>query len=92
METGEDWYNDAGHDLHLVDLLFQSHIQTACWMSQRVDRFPNRDRVLERLMAEGLFDCREPDHEHIAEMRANWLSVALTERVLERVENVEGRV
>ena len=57
-----------------------------------MDRFPNRDRVLERLMAEGLFDRREPDHEHIAEMRANWLSVALTEWVLERVENVEGRV
>ena len=92
MESTEDWYNDAGHNLHLVDLLFQSRIQTARWMSQRVDRFPNRDRVLERLMAEGLFNRREPDHEHIAEMRANWLSVALTERVLEHVENVEGRV
>ena len=92
METGEDWYNDAGRDLHLVDLLFQSRIQTACRMSQRVDRFPNRDRVLERLMAEGLFNRHEPDHEHIAEMRANWLSVALTEQVLERVENVEGQV
>ena len=92
METGEDWYNDTGCDLHLVDLLFQSHIQTAHQMSQWVDHFPNQDRVLERLMAEGLFDRREPDHEHIAEMRANWLSVALTERVLERVENVEGQV
>ena len=83
MEAGEDWYNDAGRDLHLVDLLFQSRIQTARHMSQRVDCFPNRDRVLERLMAKGLFNRREPDHEHIAEMRANWLSVALTERVLE---------
>ena len=92
MESGEDWYTHAGRDLHLVDLLFQARIQTARQMSQRVDRFPNRDRVLERLMAEGLFNRREPDHEHIAEMRANWLSVALTERVLERVENVEGRV
>ena len=92
MEVGEDWYNDARHDLHLVDLLFQSRIQTARQMSQWVDHFPNRDRVLERLMAEGLFNRREPDHEHIAEMRANWLSVALTERVLEHVENVEGRV
>ena len=92
METGEDWYNDAGRDLHLVDLLFQSRIQTARRMSQWVDRFPNRDGVLECLMAEGLFDRREPDHEHIAEMQANWLSVVLTEWVLERVENVEGRV
>ena len=65
METGEDWYNDAGRDLHLVDLLFQSRIQTARRMSQRVDRFPNRDRVLECLMAEGLFNRREPDHGHI---------------------------
>ena len=92
MESGEDWYNHAGRDLHLIDLLFQARIQTARRMSQHVDRFPNRDQVLERLMAEGLFDCREPDHVHIAEMRANWMSVALTERVLERVENTEGRV
>ena len=92
MEGDGDWYNHAGRDLHLIDLLFQARIQTARRLSQRVDRFPNRDRVLERLMAEGLFDRREPDHVHIAEMRANWLSVALTERVLERIENVEGRV
>ena len=92
MEGDGDWYNHTGRDLHVVDLLFQSRIQTARHMSQHVDRFPNRDRDLERLMAEGLFDCQEPDHVHIAEVQANWLSVALTERVLERVENVEGRV
>ena len=88
MEGDGDWYNHAGRDLHLVNLLFQSRIQTARRMSQCVDRFPNQDRVLERLMAEGLFNRREPDHVHIAEVRANWLLVALTERV----ENVEGRV
>ena len=43
-------------------------------------------------MAEGLFDRREPDHVHIAEVRANWMLVALTERMLERVENTEERV
>ena len=43
-------------------------------------------------MVEGLFNHQEPDHIHIAEMWANWLSVVLTERVLERIENVEGRV
>ena len=79
-------------DLHLIDLLFQSRIQTARCMSQHVDRFPNQDWVLEWLMVEGLFNRRELDHVHITEMRANWLSVVLTERVLERVENVEGRV
>ena len=47
MESGDDWYNHAGRDLHLIDLLFQARIQTARRMSQRVDRFPNRDRVLE---------------------------------------------
>ena len=92
MESGEEWYTHAGRDLHLVNLLFQAHIQTACRMSQHVDRFPNRDRVLERLMAEGLFDQCEPDHIHIVEVCANWLSVVLTEQVLERVENLEGRV
>ena len=92
MESREEWYTHAGHDLHLVDLSFQAHIQTARRMSQWVDRFPNRDRVLERLMAEGLFDRREPDHVHIMEVHANWLSVALMERVLEQIENLEGRV
>ena len=43
-------------------------------------------------MAEGLFDHRKPDHIHIAKVHANWLSVALTEWVLERVENLETRV
>ena len=43
-------------------------------------------------MAESLFDCRDPDHVHIAEMHANWMLVALMEWVLERVENTEGRV
>ena len=56
MEGDGDWYNHASRDLHLINLLFQSQIQTACCMSQRVDRFPNWDWVLERLMAEGLFD------------------------------------
>ena len=83
MESGEDWYNHTGRDLHLVDLLFQARIQTAHRMSQRVERFPNRDRVLERLMVESLFDCHNLDHVHIAEMCANWISVALMERVLE---------
>ena len=92
MESGDNWYNHAGHDLHLINLLFQAHIQTAHRMSQCVDCFPNQDRVLERLMAEGLFDRQEPDHDHIAEVCANWMSVVLTERVLERVENTEGRV
>ena len=43
-------------------------------------------------MAESLFDRQDPDHVHIAEMHANWMSVALTEWVLERVENTKGRV
>ena len=57
MESDGDWYNHTGRDLHLINLLFQSCIQTAHCMSQHMDRFPNQDRVLERLMAEGLFDC-----------------------------------
>ena len=92
MENDEGWYHHAGRDLHLINPLFQACIQMARRMSQRVDCFPNRDRVLEWLMVEGLFDHQEPDHVHIAEMWANWMSVALMERVLERVENLETRV
>ena len=43
-------------------------------------------------MAEGLFDCWEPDHIHVAEVCANWMLVVLIEQVLERVENLEMRV
>ena len=68
METGEDWYTNTSHNLYLVDLLFQAHIQTAHRMSQQVDHFPNQDRVLECLMAESLFDCCELDYFHITEM------------------------
>ena len=71
METDQDWYTHTSRDLHLVDLLFQACIQTARRVSQRVDHFPNRDRVLERLMAEGLFDCQDPDHVNIAKVHAN---------------------
>ena len=92
MENDEDWYTHASCNLHLVNLLFQAHIQTAHWMSQCVDCFPNQDRVLECLMAKGLFDWHKPDHIHIAEVHANRLSVVLMERVLERVENLETRV
>ena len=56
MEGEGDWYNHASQDLHLINLLFQLRIQTPCRMSQCVDRFPNQDRVLERLMVEGLFN------------------------------------
>ena len=92
MDNEEGWYTHAGRNLHLVNLLFQARIQTTRRMSQRVDRFPNQDRTLERLMVEGLFDCRDLDFRDISEMCANWMSVALMERVLERVENLEGQV
>ena len=92
METGDEWYHHAGWDLQLADLLFQARIQTACRLSQRVELFPRRDQVLERLMSEGLFDRREPDIPQSGEEQAMWLLVAMTERVLERVENLESRV
>ena len=43
-------------------------------------------------MSEGLFDRCKPDHVQVGEERAMWLSVVLTERVLERVENLESQV
>src|SRR5882724_2656641 len=54
-EENDQWYHDTGADLHPRDFLFQARIQTARRLSQRAVRFPSRDRVLERLLEEGMF-------------------------------------
>ena len=54
----ESWFKDAGEELHTSDFILLTRMQTARRMSQRASRFPGRDMVLERLMAEGTFDRR----------------------------------
>jgi hypothetical protein len=87
---GESWYQHAGEDLYLHDLLFQVRIQTARRASQRVRRFPLRDRVLDRLIEEGTFDRRGVTTPNASEEVAMQHSSAMVQRLLMRVEHCQG--
>ena len=76
----------------MSDFVLQARMQTACRMSQRAARFPGRDMVLERLMAEGTFDRRDPNLLHTAEAFAMQHASAMVNRVLMRVEHLESEV
>ena len=57
---GEDWYHDEANDLHLRDFIWFAWMQTACRMRDWGTRVRNIDRVLDRLLVEGIFDREEP--------------------------------
>ena len=86
------WYHNEGQDLHQRDFLFLARIQTARRMQQRVERFPDRDRVLERLMEEGTFDRRDPNMPDVREELAMAHSSAMVQRLLMRIERIEREV
>ena len=88
----ESWFKDAGEELHTSDFILLTRMQTARRMSQRASRFPGRDMVLERLMAEGTFDRREPNVLHTAEAFAMQHASAMVNRVLMWVEHLESEV
>ena len=83
-----DWYHDEGQDLHQRDFIFLARMQTACRMQQRVEQFPDRDRVLEPLMEEGTFDRRDPAVPDVREELAMAHSSAMAQRLLMRVEKL----
>ena len=87
-----NWYHDEGQDLHQCDFLFLARMQTAHRMQQRVERFPDRDRVLERLMEEGTFDHCNPDMPDTREELAMAHSSAMVQRLLMHIERVEREV
>ena len=87
-----DWYHDEGQDLHQRDFIFLARMQTAHRMQQRVERFPDRDQVLERLMEEGTFDRRDPDVPDVREELAMAHSLAMVQRLLMHVEKLEKQV
>jgi hypothetical protein len=89
---GNDWFRDAGEDLHLSDFVFLARMQTARRMSQRVSRFPQRDLVLERLLAEGTFDRVRDNPLHAGEAFAMNHASAMVNRILMRVEKLEDDV
>ena len=92
-ETANDlWYSQLGDDLFYRDFIFQNHLQSARRMAQRMDRFPARDRILERLILEGTFDREESGLQNDAEENAIHHATAMCQRLLMRIEDLEGSV
>ena len=87
-----NWYYDEGQDIYQRDFIFLARMQTAHHMQQRVERFPDQDRVLERLMEEGTFDRRNPDVSDVWEELAMAHSLAIVQRLLMHVERIEKEV
>ena len=87
-----NWYGDVGQDLHQRDFIFLARMQTARRLEQHVSRFLDQDKVLERLLEEGMFDHRDPDMSDAREELAMAHSSAMVQHLLMRVEKLEGRV
>jgi hypothetical protein len=87
--SNNTWYQHTGEDLYFLDFVFQARMQTAHRLSQRVDRFPSRDRVLERLLVEGTFDRDDVSAGIALGMQ---FSAAMCQRLLLRVERLEEQV
>ena len=87
-----NWYHDEGQDLHQCNFIFLSWMQMARHMQQRVERFPDRDRVLEHLMEDGMFDHHDPNVPDIREELAMAHSSAMVQRLLMRIERIEKEV
>src|ERR1700743_2921002 len=72
---GEDWYHDEANDLHLWDFIWFTQMQTARQMRDRGMRVRNIDRVLDRLLVEGIFDREEPNMRSAAVRGTAWYSL-----------------
>ena len=61
-------------------------------MRDRETRVRNIDRVLDRLLVEGIFDREEPNMRSAAEEMSMAHSAAMVQRLLMRIESLEHRV
>ena len=61
-------------------------------MTQRAARYPTRDRVLERLLEEGIFDREDRGPRHLGEEASMAYSASLSQRLLMRIESLEAQV
>ena len=89
---GEDWYHDEANALHLRDFIWFTQMQTARWMRDRGTRVRNIDRVLDRLLVEGIFDREEPNMRSAAKEMSMAHSAAMVQRLLMRIESLEHHV
>ena len=90
--VGNAWYNTLADDLYLHNFVFFTRMQTMHRMTDRYRCFPKRDKVLNRLMEEGTFDCRDPDYPNTQEQFAMAYSVSMVQRLLIRIEHLESEV
>jgi len=67
-------------------------MQTARRVQECTQQFPDRDMVLERLIAEGMFDRVDPNTPDVHEELAMNHSSAMAQRLLMHVENLESQV
>ena len=89
---GNTWYNTPVDDLYLRNCVFFTRMQTMRRMTDRYRRFPKRDKVLDRLMEEGTFDCRDLDFPNTQEQFAMAYSASMVQRLLIRIEHLESKV
>ena len=89
---GEDWYHDEANNLYLCDFIWFARMQTARRMRDRGTRVRNINRVLDRLLVEGIFDREEPNMRSAAEEMSMVHSAAMVQRLLMRIESLEHRV
>ena len=89
---GEDWYHDKANDLHLRDFIWFARMQIAHRMRDRGTRVRNINRVLDRLLVEGIFDWEEPNMRSAAKEMSMAHSAAMVQRLLMRIESLKHRV
>ena len=89
---GEDWYHDEANNLHLRDFIWFAMMQTAQRMRDRGTWVRNIDRILDRLLVEGIFDREEPNMRSAVEEMSMAHSAAMVQRLLMRIESLEHRV
>jgi hypothetical protein len=90
--VGQGWYHDEANELHQRDFIWYARMQSARRMDERARRFPGRDKVLDRLMEEGIFDRTSPDVPNTAEEMAMSYAASMVQRLLMRIESLEAEV
>ena len=90
--NGDAWYRDTAPDLYLRDFVWWTRLQSSRRMTQRAERYPTRDRVLERLLEEGIFDRGDRESRNPGEEFSMVYSAAMIQRLLMRLEGVERQV
>ena len=88
----QSWYQEEARDLHLRDFVWHTSMQTARHLQDCSSCFPNCDHILERLLADGIFDWEEPNTPDARESFAMAHSSLMVQRLLMRIETLESKV